>query len=684
MSRAARTALPIAALYLAAVVLYALLGSRQALPIVSPDEFTYGHVARSLADGDGMTWRGEPVGLRAALYVFVITPAWLAGDTLTAYDLTKLLGALLLCATAVPVWLLARTLMRPATALLVAALALAGTWMTTSALILTENLALPLATAALLACVTALRQPGSRWVWAAIGLAVLAAWARFQLVALLPVIALALAADVARAPAGARGAVARAHRPALSALGALLGAGLLLALADFTGATGAYAGTRDFTLLSGAVARMTGRTWLALFAMAGFVPLVVLVSLATSAPAWRDPRSGPLLALLVPATAVFVALAGWATAGFQVGWPIQRYAEYVIGPLVVLLGVAAERPALVPRRAWVVAGLLAAAALGGTAATPLETRAADGVQTGMRELLGTSPQAGLALAALACGLAGVALLRLPGRGRWAIGLVLLVCALQAQAGWRWQLGRADEWRAGFPADLRAVDHAARGPVARVFLTTSHPRWETVDLFNREIAQEFVPRDEPGNGRTLHGRNCRWRVLGSGVARYEPGCGAPPSQIYLDDPAAVVTYSGQSDVRRIRGLGRVVRVPGPPAPTHVRSIAVLPCDDPTLVLPSGRVLGFAPRRCRVAFTAILWLPAPATLAIAVRGGRDDHVATIGSHVFRLPARRTTTIRVLAPRGRSRVDLRFDRQELPAGLPDVTAATLTGPGGSRSIL
>ena len=40
----------------------------------------------------------------------------------------------------------------------------------TSSLLLTENLALPLATGALCATVMVLREPGSRWFWVALGL----------------------------------------------------------------------------------------------------------------------------------------------------------------------------------------------------------------------------------------------------------------------------------------------------------------------------------------------------------------------------------------------------------------------------------------------------------------------------------------------------------------------------------
>ena len=69
--------LALAGLYVLAVLVYAVLGHREAVPLVAPDEFIYGHLARSLADGQGFTWRGDGVSLHAALYVYAIAPAWL-------------------------------------------------------------------------------------------------------------------------------------------------------------------------------------------------------------------------------------------------------------------------------------------------------------------------------------------------------------------------------------------------------------------------------------------------------------------------------------------------------------------------------------------------------------------------------------------------------------------------------
>ena len=105
-----------AALYGVAAVVYLILAHRQAMPIVEQDEFNYGRVARSIADGDGKTLLGEPFNLRAALYLYAVAPAWLGSSTTTAYAVAKSIGALLLCLTVVPTWLLARELLGPRTA----------------------------------------------------------------------------------------------------------------------------------------------------------------------------------------------------------------------------------------------------------------------------------------------------------------------------------------------------------------------------------------------------------------------------------------------------------------------------------------------------------------------------------------------------------------------------------------
>ena len=91
------TIAPALGLYLVAVLAYAFVIRDQALPVVDPDEFTYGHLARSIADGDGFTWRGAHISLRAALYVFLIVPSFLVTSGADAYRLAQHEGLLFGC-----------------------------------------------------------------------------------------------------------------------------------------------------------------------------------------------------------------------------------------------------------------------------------------------------------------------------------------------------------------------------------------------------------------------------------------------------------------------------------------------------------------------------------------------------------------------------------------------------------
>src|SRR3954452_4693312 len=72
-----RTLVPIVALYLVAVALYAVLGRRQLVPLVTPDEFRYQHFARAVANGDGFTWFGGHQAFGAKLFIYMLAPAWI-------------------------------------------------------------------------------------------------------------------------------------------------------------------------------------------------------------------------------------------------------------------------------------------------------------------------------------------------------------------------------------------------------------------------------------------------------------------------------------------------------------------------------------------------------------------------------------------------------------------------------
>src|SRR3954468_20990838 len=79
-ARSSRRALPswapVAALFLLAVALYAVLALRTALPGLFPAEFRYAHLARPVGGGEGFDWRGHPIAQSARLYIYAIAPLW--------------------------------------------------------------------------------------------------------------------------------------------------------------------------------------------------------------------------------------------------------------------------------------------------------------------------------------------------------------------------------------------------------------------------------------------------------------------------------------------------------------------------------------------------------------------------------------------------------------------------------
>src|SRR3954454_23457742 len=102
---------PIAALYLLAVAVYAVLALRTQLPVLFPDEFRYFHLERSLADGEGFDWSGQPIDQTARLYIYAIAPLWaIFESTVDAWRASKVFVTLALCTQVVPVWWLAREL----------------------------------------------------------------------------------------------------------------------------------------------------------------------------------------------------------------------------------------------------------------------------------------------------------------------------------------------------------------------------------------------------------------------------------------------------------------------------------------------------------------------------------------------------------------------------------------------
>lgn len=688
-SRTPPSWLPVAALFLIAVVVYAVLALRSSLPVLFPDEFRYSHLARGLADGTGTGWRGQPTHQTAMLYVYFLVPAWaLLSSSVDAWHATKVLGTIALCAQAFPVWWLARDVLGGdrRLALLCAGLSLLGTWMLTSAETVTEVLAFPLTTAALCCAVMALRRPGSRLGWVALGLLALATWARVQTAVLAPALLVSLLIDLVRVGGvpGARALRVRAHAPLLivSAAGFLLAALVALAAPD---AFGDYQTVIRFRPGLGAIVDKSALQLAEMAAVAGFLPVLLAAGAAASGRAWRDDRTGPLLAVLWPAALATVLLSGFFLAGYPAApWAIGRYVTYAVPLALVLMVVVLRDRGLLTRASYVVAALGALAFVWRPAVAMMgEERATWGLAYRLHQLGGVGVAAGLTVVALAL----VALVVLVPRRHAlavacaAVGLVLVV---QSQAAW-WQMtdtGRS--FRSVMADDLEWVDHHATGDVALLAITQNAPQFDDIDFFNRKITQAYQPA-EGILGRAIQGKVCSLRFDATGLLVLGRGCGPRPSRFLINDPSARVTFQHEKASWSEPTVGRLVEVDPRQAP-RARSLVVLPCPRRTPgystsspdIVPSD-----VPIQCARDLTAALWLDRDATLVVRYRGGARDESVLVGGRTLPVPRRVETVVRVPVKAGYSQTAVTQSWRS-SAGTPTIASVALNdGQAGTTPL-
>lgn len=691
-------ALPLVALYAVACVVYVLLGRDQPVPVIRPDEFTYGGLARSIADGDGMTVLGDPVSARAALYLYLIAPAWAGASTVTAYATAKVIGAVLACVVVVPVWLVVRPRAGGVAALLAAALAVAGTWMTITSRLLLENAAYPLTTASLCCLVAALSRPGSRWGWVALAFAALAAWSRLQLVVLVPIITIAALADSARFGHAWRDRL-KEHRTLAAVSGGLTVAGVLLVLIARSTALGNYSYITD----TGSVHELVNAVaWqsIGLVVMTGFLPLFALLAISWQRDAWRDDALGPMLAVAWTAIVVFVLQSGWAVAGFPgLTWHIQRYEMYALPLLFAAVVVGLWRGFGSWRALAAAAALIAVALLFAPDVSNVgEQLAQFATERRVHALLGTSTGVSLTLAALVLGAIGAAALHAAhGRGdsRLAVAVVLAttfaVLLVQDQRMWSWTTYQANALRSQYPHDMQWVDHQSDQP-AGVLVGTGNTNYSDVTrLFNRSIKAQFVPPELAGTA-LAQGHGCTWAADPTGVLSFDGGCPENLRRFYFEDQFVKFTLYDQKVVADRPGFARVVTVP--PA-TQPRLKATLTGLCTPVVRIFSAVTGDARetppyRSCLgTAVSGQFWLDTPAILELRFKGGTRPKQILVGKSVRNIPPGVTSVFRVpipaATPAGPAQAVFPISwRGGQPPSVPDLVGARLIQDGRSTSIL
>jgi glycosyltransferase involved in cell wall biosynthesis len=166
------------------------LASRVVAPWIMVDELIYSELAKSFAATGHFLIRGQHHGAYGFLYPMLISPAWrLFSSVPMAYAVAKVIGSVAMSLTAVPVYFLARRVLRPVPSLLAASLSVAVPSMLYTGTLMTETLFYPLFACVALALVVTLERPSAIRQLVLLGTCLLAFLTRTQSIVLLPAIA---------------------------------------------------------------------------------------------------------------------------------------------------------------------------------------------------------------------------------------------------------------------------------------------------------------------------------------------------------------------------------------------------------------------------------------------------------------------------------------------------------------
>jgi hypothetical protein len=154
-----RSLLALAAIVVASTIVRFTLSRGVDAPWIAPDEQLYGLLGRSLVDGDGLKVLGESIPYYSLLYPLVVGVPFLWSGMSEGVTGVQALQALLMSATAIPVFLWARPLTGSRWALLAAGLSVLIPGLAYSGLLMSEALYYPLATVAVWTLAVCLREP---------------------------------------------------------------------------------------------------------------------------------------------------------------------------------------------------------------------------------------------------------------------------------------------------------------------------------------------------------------------------------------------------------------------------------------------------------------------------------------------------------------------------------------------
>jgi glycosyltransferase involved in cell wall biosynthesis/4-amino-4-deoxy-L-arabinose transferase-like glycosyltransferase len=182
--RAIPTWVSLSTLYIVAVVIQLALALRVVSPWILADELIYSDMARSFAETGRFAIRGVSANY-GFVYPLLISPAYaLFSSVGDAYDAARVVNVLVICSVVLPVYLLARRVVRPGAALASAALAVAVPPMIYAGQLMTENAFYPVFAWFAFGLVRALEHPTLRRQLVLLALLALAFATRAQAAAL--------------------------------------------------------------------------------------------------------------------------------------------------------------------------------------------------------------------------------------------------------------------------------------------------------------------------------------------------------------------------------------------------------------------------------------------------------------------------------------------------------------------
>ena len=471
-------------------------------PWITPDEQTYGLIARSLYESGKFEILGRDAGFLSLVYPALIGLPLSVLDPVAGYVSLKALQAVVMSLTAVPVYLWGRSLMSPRWALTAAALSVAVPGLAYSGFLMTEAAFYPILCVSAWAMARALARPSLANQAVLLATVVLAVLTRLQAIALVPILVLALLLGLAFD----RGRAWSLRRFAPSFVGLCTLAVLWFAIAGGGGSRGRVLGSYQITgttsYEAGAVARFALYHLSDLLLMTALFPLVALALLTVEAAAGRerveDMRA--FVAVVVAYTAGFVAQVGVFTSSL-----LGRLGErYLLGlsPLLFLsFALWLDRGAPRPRIPTALASLVALALV---LALPIrfvsEAAGPDAFSMiPLYELRVHLPQPeGLKVAlAAATLLLLAALVATPRRHIWLLpalaAALLLPASLEASRFVARQAGGFRNLTLG--ADERWIDRVASHPVAFVYggeygWSGGGPVWANL-FWNRSIERVYT-------------------------------------------------------------------------------------------------------------------------------------------------------------------------------------------------